>query len=127
MTYLLDTTVLIDALRARRNRRQQLAELNGAGHVLAASVVNVAEVYAGMRAGEEAHTASLFRDLQLYEVTEAIARRAGMLKNAEAKRGRTFGLADMLVAATAMEAQLTIITDNRKDFTVPGLKLLELA
>ncbi len=127
MTYLLDTTVLIDALRARRNRRQQLAELNCAGHVLAASVINVAEVYAGMRAGEEAHTALLFRDLQLYEVTEAIARRAGMLKNAEAKRGRTFGLADMLVAATAMEAQLTVITDNRKDFTLPGLKLLELA
>ena len=127
MIYLLDTTVLIDALRARRNRRQQLAELNAAGHVLAASVANVAEVYAGMRAGEEAHTASLFRDLKLYEVTEAIARRAGMLKNSEAKRGRTFALPDMLVAATAIELHLTVITDNRKDFTVPGLTLLELA
>ena len=56
MRLLLDTSVLIDALRARRERRSWLAELVRAGHSLETSALNVAEVYAGMRPAEEEQT-----------------------------------------------------------------------
>ena len=121
MIFLLDTTVLIDILRARRNRRALLAELVEAGHTLAASAINVAEIYAGMRPSEQQETAGFLSSLDFYPINELIARRAGTLKSLASQRGKTLPLADMLVAAIALEHNLILMTDNRKDFPVPGL------
>jgi predicted nucleic acid-binding protein len=56
MRLLLDTSVLIDALRLRHGRRELLAELARDGHTLATTALNVAELYAGMRPEEESRT-----------------------------------------------------------------------
>ncbi len=127
MTLLLDTSVLIDVLHSKRNRPSQLRELVDFGHNLATSVINIAEVYAGLRQGEEAETEAFLEDLVPYVVDSAVARRAGLLKNAFARKGRTFALPDMVVAATALQHNLTLITDNYKDFQIPELKLHRLA
>lgn len=121
---LLDTTVLIDVLRARASRRSQLAELVEGGHTLATTALNIGEVYAGMRTGEEARTEAFLSGLECFPITAAIARRAGSLKSKWAQKGRTLTLADMLVAAAALEHQLALMTDNRKDFPVADLHLL---
>ncbi len=126
MILLLDTTVLVDVLRARKNRRRLLAELVGGGHVLSTAAINVGEIYAGMRPGEETSTEAFLSSLECFPVTGAIARRAGSLKNAWAQRGQTLTLADMMVAATALEHGLTLLTDNRKDFPLPALKFYPL-
>jgi predicted nucleic acid-binding protein len=118
---LLDTTVLLDVLRARQNRRSLLAELVTAGHLLATAAINIAEVYAGMRSGEEARTEAFLSSLECYPMTGAIARRAGSLKSFWAQKGRTLSLADMMIAATALEHSLALMTDNRKDFPLPEL------
>jgi len=123
MILLLDTTVLLDVLRARQNRRSLLAELVAAGHLLATAAINIAEVYAGMRPGEEARTEAFLSSLDCYPITGAIARRAGALKSAWARKGRAVSLADMMVAATALEYSLALMTDNRKDFPLPELTL----
>jgi predicted nucleic acid-binding protein len=127
LTILLDTTILIDSLQTRRTRQVVLAELVRAGHILATSAINVAEIYAGMRAGEEADTAALLSGLVCYPITLEIAERAGRLKQDAARRGRTFALDDMLLAATAVEYDLTLWTDNKKDFAVPGVQLFQPA
>lgn len=119
---LLDTTVLIDVLRARSNRRAELANLIEAGHALATTALNIGEVYAGVRTGEETGTEAFLSSLECYPITATIARWAGSLKSQWARKGRTLTLADMLVAATALEHGLTLMTDNRKDFPVAGLK-----
>jgi predicted nucleic acid-binding protein len=126
MIFLLDTTVLLDALRARQNRRSLLAELVAGGHVLATAAINIGEVYAGMRRGEESRTEAFLSSLDCYPLTGAIARRAGLLKSAWAQKGRTLSLADMMVAATALEHGLSLMTDNRKDFPLPELTLYPL-
>ena len=56
MILLLDTTVLLDVLRGSPKRRSLLAELVAAGHILSTAAVNIAEVYASMRRGEETRT-----------------------------------------------------------------------
>ena len=127
MTLLLDTTVLIDALRSRVGLLSKLSSLVLDGHVLATSTVNMAEVYAGMRSGEEQETAALFQGLHCYPVTEKIAELAGKLKYQWAMRGRTLSLIDMIVAATALENNAPLITDNRKDFPVHGLRFHPLS
>ena len=59
-------------------------------------------------------------------MTEQIARRAGMLKQHWAMKGRTFSLPDMMVAATALEHDLPLITENRKDFQIHGLRFYSI-
>jgi predicted nucleic acid-binding protein len=126
MILLLDTTVLIDALRHRTNLLARLSRLVLDGHVLTTSTANMAEVYAGMRPTEERETVALFRGLHCYPVTEGIARLAGKLKYQWGVRGRTLSLIDMTVAATALENSAALITDNRKDFPVHGLHFYTL-
>jgi predicted nucleic acid-binding protein len=126
MILLLDTTVLLDVLRARRNRRFLLAELVASGHLLATAAINVGEVYAGMRVGEETRTEAFLSSLDCYPMTAAIARRAGSLKSAWAQKGKTLSLADMIVAATVLEHGLALMTDNRKDFPLPELNFYPL-
>jgi predicted nucleic acid-binding protein len=121
MQLLLDTSVLIDALRLRRGRRQWLAQLVRAGHTLSTSTLNLAEVYAGMRPAEEARTKAFLLALRCHEITAGVAEVAGKLKNEWARKGRTLTLADMIVAAVALEQGCPLATDNRKDFPMPEL------
>ena len=123
---LLDTTVLIDALRNRNQRRRSLAGLLAAGHSLFTSTMNVAEVYGGLRPGEEPATGSFLSGLQIIEVSAAIAVRAGALQAEFRRKGQTRALIDMLIAATALEHGLQLLTDNTRDFKVPGLNLFPL-
>jgi predicted nucleic acid-binding protein len=123
MILLLDTTVLLDVLRARQNRRPLLSELVAGGHTLATAAINIGEVYSGMRPEEESKTETFLSSLHCYPITGAIARRAGSLKSAWARKGKTLSLADMIVAATALEHGLFLMTDNRKDSPLPGLRL----
>ncbi|SNT09490.1 hypothetical protein SAMN05421770_104138 [Granulicella rosea] len=69
---------------------------------------------------------TLFADLNVSDLTPGIAVRAGRLQYAWARKGRTLGLPDMIVAATALEYDLTLMTDNRKDFPMPELKFFDL-
>ncbi len=126
MILLLDSTVLIDALRNRRRRSDLLAELVRNGHQLTTSAINVGEVYSGMRPAEAADTEALLRYLEVFPLTAEIARNAGSLRYRWARQGRTLGLFDMIVAATALEYDLTLVTDNRKDFPLPELKLFNM-
>jgi predicted nucleic acid-binding protein len=126
MRLLLDTSVLIDALRMRGSRRAWLAELVRNGHSLETSALNVAEVYAGMHAEEESRTAAFLEVLLCHPVTASAGEHAGRLKNQWSRRGRTLTLADTIVAAVALEQGCALATDNRKDFPMTELRLYEL-
>jgi predicted nucleic acid-binding protein len=126
MRLLLDTSVLIDALRLRHRRRELLAELVQEGHTLATTALNIAEVYAGMRPNEAQRTEGLLGALDCYDLTGASGRRAGTLKQQWARKGRTLALADMIIAAIALERDCSLITDNRKDFPMEELEKFDL-
>jgi hypothetical protein len=123
---LLDTTVIIDALRNRNQRRAWLEQLLHSGKLLATSVVSVAEVYGGLIPGEEAGTRAQLANLELVPVSPRIAEKAGLIKAALARQGRTHSITDMLIAATALEFGYPLATDNQKHFQIPGLVLLPL-
>ena len=126
MKFLLDTSVLIDVLRLRNQRRDWLAQLARSGHTLSTTTLNVAELYAGMRPGEETQTEALLAGLESYEVNGADARFAGKLKSSWAKKGRTLTLDDAIIAAITMERGCALITDNRRDFPMAEVQLYPL-
>jgi tRNA(fMet)-specific endonuclease VapC len=121
--FLLDTSVLIDVLRGVRGRAEELADLVEEGHLLACSVLTVAEIHAGMRSRERAATAALLDSLETYDVTRPIAERAGLLRRTWAARGRTLALIDLLIASTALDLGLVLVTDNARDFPMKELQL----
>jgi predicted nucleic acid-binding protein len=98
---LLGTDVLIDHIRGRG-----IAPIDGC----MASVVTRTELFAGNESEEPAVTA-LLSCLEELNVTVEIARRAGRIR-------RTTGLdiADALIAATALEHGMPVMTRNRRHF-----------
>lgn len=121
--FLLDTSFIIDVLNGRRNRAGFMKDLIAQQHELACCWVNVAEVYAGMRAPETQKTEALLRSLEYVPIRWEASRLAGHLKQEWAGKGRTLSLADLIIAAVCMTEALTLITDNRKDFAMAGLAL----
>ena len=125
-TFLLDTSVIIDTLNNRRGRPAFLLDRVKAGHVLACCPINITEVYAGMRPKEEAATEELFASLQHFPIAPPAARLAGELKRGFAKKRITLNLGGVIIAAVAMHYELTLLTDNVKDFPMKELSLRPL-
>jgi predicted nucleic acid-binding protein len=121
--FLLDTTFIIDVLNGKRDRASIMKELIAEQHELACCAINVAEVYAGMRASEKDKTEALLRNLEYVPVSWEASRLAGYLKQDWGSKGKTLSLADLIIAAVCMTEALTLITDNRKDFAMAGLTL----
>ncbi len=126
MTYLLDSldsSVLIDVLNKQRDREALLESLLKRNDLLACCPINVTEVYAGLRPQDRAKAEKLFDNLEYYDVSREAAVLAGALKRDWASRGVTLSLADVTIAAVAIGNNLTLITDNRKDFPMPEIQL----
>jgi hypothetical protein len=120
---LLDTSILIDLLHERKEQMGLIRDLAMRGFVLATSAVNIAEVYAGMRQGEEQATEELLAAFRWLPLTPEVAQRAGEFTAARRRIGRTHSLDDMLIAATAIAYGYALLTDNRKDFEIPEIDL----
>ena len=89
--------------------------------------INVAEVYAGIRPVEESITDNLLGTLTCFDLTRELDQETGELVVARRRFGRTHSLDDMIVAATAIAHRCLLVSDNRKDFEVPGIHFYSLA
>ena len=108
---LLDSDVFVDHLRGHRQIRP------GRDRFFYSTVTR-AELFAG-RGTDEAVVTQLLAPFGEIVVDRAIAERAGRLR-----RGRSITMPDALIAATALEGELTLMTGNRRDFGgIRGLSL----
>jgi tRNA(fMet)-specific endonuclease VapC len=121
--FLLDTTFIIDVLNSRRSRDAVMRELIGDQHELTCCPINVTEVYTGLRENERDKTEALLRSLELIPISFEAGRLAGELLKSGKQSGKTYSVPDMIIAAVCMTEGLTLITDNKKDFGMAGLKL----
>jgi predicted nucleic acid-binding protein len=108
---LVDTDVFVDHLRAARPLRPGSDSIHY-------SVVTLCELFAG-HATEELVVTRLLAPFRVHPVDPGIARRAGRLL-----RRHSIGTADALIAATAIERELTLFTRNEPDFgPIRGLRV----
>jgi len=125
-SYLLDTSVIIDALNGKRDRDQLFKELLQQGHLLACCSINVTEVYAGLRSHEETRTRELLESLQYFPISWPVARLAGLLKRDYGRKGITLATTDATIPAVTIHYELTLITDNLKHYPMKELRLYPL-
>lgn len=64
----------------------------------------------------------MFAD-RILPVTQAIAERWGIMSGERQQMGRPLGMADGLIAATALEHGLALVTRNAKDFESIGVTI----
>jgi predicted nucleic acid-binding protein len=120
---LVDTNILVDALNGRRDRLDQISNLLTKGALLGCTSINVTEVYMGMRAREAVATQQFLRALKFYPITWEIAALAGKLYHEWRGRGKTLSLPDVSMAAVCIANDLTLVTENRKHFPMPELRI----
>ncbi|MBM4273639.1 MAG: type II toxin-antitoxin system VapC family toxin [Deltaproteobacteria bacterium] len=110
---LLDTDVLIDYFRGRE---EALAYLRARSEPILISVITVAELYAGVREGEERRRVEQFLAvLEIIPVDAEIAQKGGLYRR-DYGPSHGIGLADALIAATAEFHQARLVTLNARHF-----------
>lgn len=117
---LLDSTVLIDALRGRP-AAARVASLRRSGVQPWVCAISIEEVWRGLHSGEEAAAKRLFRGLRVVPLGRADGIRAGTWRRAHAEQGTTLQQADCLIAAAAVGIGAALATGNPKDFPMAGL------
>lgn len=115
---LVDSTLVIDVTRGVPAALEWVDEQAG---LLAASEVTRTEVLQGMRSAERARVTAALESLEWFPVDEAVSARAGELGRAY-RASHHLGVGDLLVAATAQEQEIELVTSNVKHFPMfPGL------
>ena len=119
---LVDTDILVDYLRGTPGA---VAFIESRSEDLLASVISVAELFAGLREGRErASLESFIAAFNMIPVDREIAERGGIYRR-DFMRSHRLGLADALIAATADVMDAELATLNVKHFPMrPRLKPL---
>ncbi len=119
---LLDSTVLIDALRGRP-AAERLRALRRQGVEPWVSAVSVEEIWRGLRTEEEPVARRLVQALRMAPLGAAEGQRAGRWRREFAAAGVTLHQADCLIAASAVGAGAVLATANVSDFPMPELEV----
>jgi tRNA(fMet)-specific endonuclease VapC len=127
MTHLLDSDWVADYLKGRDHAVQIVASLYAAG--LAISIITYAEVYEGVYYGRERQRyeriyREFLRGVDVLGINRSVARRFAIVRGALRARGQMISQTDLLIAATALDHDLIMVTRNTRDFSrMPDLQL----
>jgi predicted nucleic acid-binding protein len=126
-SFLIDTNVLSEFVR----KRPDPGVLQWAREVrrVAVSVATLEEVYFGLSWKPNPRVrlwleGFLDTNCEILPVTPEIAKRSGEIRGQFQARGQTRSTADMIIASTAQEHDLTLVTRNVRDFADCGILLL---
>lgn len=119
----IDTDIVIDFLR-RRDYARKLLEAWAETGLLAISTLTHLEVYQGMKSSEEKATNIFLDGLTSVPVDVPVARRAGKILRGLRARGVTISMGDAIIAATALEANAPLLTNNVEHYPFAELKVV---
>ncbi len=119
---LLDSDVIIAWLRGHKPFAERIPELIDRGNTLSWTAVSVAEIYAGVRKGEERLIENLFLVLETLPLSVQIGRNAGRYLRLHSK-SHGVELGDALIAATAQVHNVPLWTLNKKHYPMRDVRL----
>jgi len=128
MSYLLHTDTCVSIIRNAQPMQQHFTQALPATQVSVISVTGL-ELWLLRPRTPLRYRQAFFAFQQLVtlvDVNEPIAHRAAMLAHSFRSQGRRIGLADLLIAASAVENQWTLVTHSTSRFTnIPGLTIID--
>jgi tRNA(fMet)-specific endonuclease VapC len=130
ISYLLDTDWIVDILNGQEKAIQTVLELAPEG--LAISIITYGELYEGAAFAHDPAPAlsglqSFLKGKAILPLTQPIMERFAKIRGTLPRQIRQqIGDLDILIAATCLVHNLTLLTRNRKDFQkIPNLKLYQ--
>ena len=116
--YVLDATFLIDHLRGVTEAVQRFQKMNEWGDESIVTDIIVAELWSGRRPGSEDAIERFLRYIEYVHPGPETARVAGIWRAEAREAGRTLGVPDALIAATALHLGAAVLTRNVRDFAL---------
>jgi tRNA(fMet)-specific endonuclease VapC len=129
MEYLLDTSWIIEVLAGRKDTARQHRLLNPSQ--VAVSYISMGEIYeiAYNYANPQAHLSSFRQFLTPFTIltlNEPIMEKFAEVRAHLRRRGQIISDFDILIGATALHHNLTVLTYNRKHFQrIPDIKIYQ--
>jgi len=130
-TICLDTSVLIDNLRGREQTVEFIKRFEEAGTTLSTTTINSFELYYGAyrsrrREKNLGATKALLTRLVVLDLTDESSKEAGRILALLEGKGDLIGFRDVLIAAIAITARVTLATRDIEHFSrVPELEVLK--
>ena len=125
--YLVDSDWVIHYLHGQPRVVARLQELQS--HGLALSLISLAELYEGVYysrdpEGNERHLKDFVRGVAVMGIDEEICRIFGRQRGRLRAKKKAVGDFDLMIAATALHHDLTLLTTNRRHFDlIEGLRI----
>lgn len=127
--FLIDTCVISEL--AKKNPSSSITSWFGnTADDLYLSVITVEEFLTGLHTLGSERKLEFFSDLmsdeyEVLPVTVKTAEVSAKLRSSARRQGITMSIADALIAAAALERDLTLVTRNVKDFKTCGVTILD--
>jgi tRNA(fMet)-specific endonuclease VapC len=127
MSYLIDSMWVMDALKGTPAARDLFARLTNES--LAISLMTYGEVYEGIYYGPSRRVSEygfrrFLRGVSVLAPNRSIMRRFALIRGDLRNRGELIGDPDIIIAATALHHNLTLVTENVRHFQrIAGLSL----
>jgi tRNA(fMet)-specific endonuclease VapC len=127
LKYLLDSDICIFVMKRRTPallRRLDQRAMTSAISIVAYGELAFGEIMSARRAEAAAHLAALLETLQVLPLPLEAARRYAEIRAELQRSGQPIGSNDLWIAAHALADDLTLVTNNQREFQrVPGLRV----
>jgi tRNA(fMet)-specific endonuclease VapC len=125
--YLLDTNHLGNAIDASSAVRERITELRGGGRKVGTCVPVLCEIEAGIQQVRypevyRRNLERLLRQVRIWPIGVATAHGYGVIHQDLKRRGRVLSQVDMMLAALALEMELTLVTSDQDFDTLSAIQ-----
>ncbi len=125
-TYFLDTSVIINYLRGKEEAINLINNLKGK---LVSSYICLSELYEGIYRSTNKNAESIVLEFfsglnKTYGLNQKIAQEFGLLRKNLKQKGEVVEDIDIIIAATCITYNLSLVTNNKKHFS--RIKKLDL-
>ncbi|MEO7667589.1 MAG: type II toxin-antitoxin system VapC family toxin [Dehalococcoidia bacterium] len=122
--FLLDANVVMNWLKGKEPALSLVRHILQGPYEVAVNAIVLAEVHTGVADKDRESVGAVLEAFDYWPIEEPVARLAGQYRWGFARQGKQFDVQDMLIGAHARYLDETLVTDNIRDFPIPGLKLL---
>lgn len=122
---LTDTSLLIDYFRKTDKANSVLVALFDQGYDFCISAITHYEIYSGATPAQLPFWKQMLERVKVLPFDEAVSQTAVDINSSLKRKRKQIGMADLLIAATAMANNLPLATLNKKHFDrIEGLTIL---